>query len=280
MENNETCIHGGVAPVSLLDSLHASQAGSGRHRCPTCAYEEGFLLGSSKLWKSYTSFSKEYNAHKDYEFCKHDSGTPTSILRGLGDNQGGTGRHKCTNCAFKQGFEVGLSEYTAKNISIEFVPPPKSTSSGNKKKFIDPAIINFAEREEKNRKLGNLGELFIKQREINFLNEKGRADLAKLVRHVSKEDGDGLGYDILSFDINGDEKKIEVKTTRGNILRPFYITRNEIDYSTNNPMHYYLYRVFDFDTNLNRGKCYVIKGNLAESLILDSLLYVAFPKPK
>ena len=44
--NNETCIHGGVSPITLLSNLHHSQAGSGRHRCPTCAYEQGFILGS------------------------------------------------------------------------------------------------------------------------------------------------------------------------------------------------------------------------------------------
>ena len=53
MKNNETCIHGGVSPISLLAELHNSQAGSGRHRCPTCAYEQGFNLGSSGNWKSY-----------------------------------------------------------------------------------------------------------------------------------------------------------------------------------------------------------------------------------
>ena len=28
MDNNETCIHGGVSPISLLAELHPSQAGS------------------------------------------------------------------------------------------------------------------------------------------------------------------------------------------------------------------------------------------------------------
>jgi hypothetical protein len=44
MKNNETCIHGGVSPISLLAELHHSQAGSGRHRCPICAYDYGLLV--------------------------------------------------------------------------------------------------------------------------------------------------------------------------------------------------------------------------------------------
>jgi hypothetical protein len=58
----------------------------------------------------------------------------------------------------------------------------------------------------------------------------------------------------------GNEKKIEVKTTRSDISRPFYLTRNELEVSSKNPENYYLYRLFDFDSNLNKGKYYVIAG--------------------
>lgn len=67
MENNETCIHGGVSPISLLAELHHSQAGSGRHRCPTCAYEQGFNLGSSGNWHSYDEYC---NTLKDPKVVK------------------------------------------------------------------------------------------------------------------------------------------------------------------------------------------------------------------
>lgn len=280
MKNNETCIHGGVSPVSLLDSLHHSQGGSGRHKCPTCAYEQGFLKGSSKEWKSYDSFCKAQRKLEDYEVCKEESLAPTSILISLGENQGGTGRHKCTNCAFKQGFEVGLLGTGTDEISIELVPAPNSKNQIKKQKLITPTLIDFIEREASNKQLGYLGELFILKNEVAYLNKQGKPKLAKRVKHVSVEVGDGLGYDILSFEVDGNEKRIEVKTTRGDITRPFYITRNEVDYSVNNPSDFYLYRVFDFDTKLNKGKCYVIKGNLANSLTLDSLLFIAFPKSK
>jgi Domain of unknown function (DUF3883) len=42
-----------------------------------------------------------------------------------------------------------------------------------------------------------------------------RADLAAKARHVSQIEGDGAGYDIESFEIDGTPKFIEVKTTRG-----------------------------------------------------------------
>lgn len=103
--NNEICIHGGALPNGVLAQLHDSQAGSGRHRCPTCAYEQGFLLGSSKKWNSYKEFCLSIS---NGESCRAGSVAPSHVLINLGENQGGTGRHKCTNCAFKKGFEVGI----------------------------------------------------------------------------------------------------------------------------------------------------------------------------
>ena len=277
MENNETCIHGGVSPISLLAELHHSQAGSGRHRCPTCAYEQGFILGSSSNWKSY----KDYCANlKDAETCQVGSIAPSYILANLGDNQGGTGRHKCTNCAFKQGFEVGLLENGINAISIELVPAPTTTKEKNANRIISPSTIDFIEKEIRNKHLGLLGELFILKSEIEFLKANAKDELAKKVQHVSVEVGDGLGYDILSYDLNGKEKKIEVKTTRSDITRPFYLTRNELEVSVKNAANYCLYRLFDFDSNLNKGKYYIIKGDLTNSLALDALLFIAFPKPK
>lgn len=48
MNNNKTYIHGAVLPVGVLANLHDSQAGSGKHRCPTCAYEHGFFSEAQK----------------------------------------------------------------------------------------------------------------------------------------------------------------------------------------------------------------------------------------
>lgn len=273
--NNEICIHGGVLPVGVLANLHHSQAGSGRHRCPTCAYEQGFLLGSSKKWKSYQEFSKTII---DAESCQIGIIAPTNVLRNLGDNQGGTGRHKCTNCAFKQGVDVGISEESADEIQLELTPTPTNIQLDFSGLETTGSKIDFIAKEIRNKQLGDLGELFILKNEIKILRNAGRDDLASRVIHVSKEQGDGIGYDILSFDLSGNEKRIEVKTTRGGETRPFYITKNEIKCSVKNEENYYLYRLFDFDTKSNRGKYYEIKGNLKNSLSLDSILFIAIPK--
>jgi hypothetical protein len=42
------------------------------------------------------------------------------------------------------------------------------------------------------------------------------------------EEGDGAGFDIASFDPDGRERFIEVKTTNGAATTPFFLTRNEM----------------------------------------------------
>ncbi|MEA2104603.1 MAG: DUF3883 domain-containing protein [Candidatus Cloacimonadota bacterium] len=273
--NNETCIHGGVAPVSLLKNLHDSQAGSGRHKCPTCAYEQGFLLGSSKKWSTYAEYCKVLI---DKEECQIGSIAPTSILKKLGINQGGSGRHKCTNCAFKEGFEVGILENKIEDIKFKIVPAPKSKVSKFSRKFSAVKDVDFIKLEIENKRLGLLGELFVIQIERKHLIKNNRKDLADLIEHTSKEIGDGLGYDILSYTTNGEKKHIEVKTTRGEINRPFYLTKNEIEFSQQESNSYYLYRIFDFNTGLNVGKLYKVKGNINDTLELEPILYLAIPK--
>jgi len=272
--NNETCLHGGISPINLLDNLHFSQGRSGRHKCPTCAYEQGFILGSSNKWSSYSEYCLEI---KEPETCAEGSIAPTNILTNLGENQGGKGRHKCTNCAFKEGFELGLLENNIKNIELILVPVPSIKPRHKQKTFKPHKNIDFIEKEQKNKRLGLLGELFVIKIEKDFLISKGRNDLAEKIQHISKDVGDGLGYDIMSYTLNGDVKYIEVKTTRGEITRPFYITLNEIEFSKKEKDNYYLFRLFDFDTEFNKGKYYQIKGELTQSLYLDAILFLASP---
>jgi len=77
----------------------------------------------------------------------------------------------------------------------------------------------------------------------------GRRDLVRDLRWVSDLDGDGAGYDIRSFDPKtGAQKLIEVKTTCGNALTPFFMSRNEKSFAETTPEEFNLYRVFDFAT--------------------------------
>jgi hypothetical protein len=76
------------------------------------------------------------------------------------------------------------------------------------------------ERDHRNRTLGKAGEAFVVDVERRRLAESGQPDLARKVRWTAAEDGDGAGYDVLSFDRGGAERLIEVKTTNGSARTP------------------------------------------------------------
>ena len=103
-----------------------------------------------------------------------------------------------------------------------------------------------AERDARNRSLGTAGEEFILQTEKHQLVKAGRGDLARKVRWVAKEDGDGAGFDILSFEPSGRERLIEVKTTNGGARTPFFLSRNEHDTAIARADSWRLYRVHLF----------------------------------
>ena len=102
------------------------------------------------------------------------------------------------------------------------------------------------ERDLRNRSLGEAGEAFVFQSERNRLHHAGRTDLAEQIRWVSKEDGDGSGYDIHSFTLDGVTRLIEVKTTNGAARTPFFISRNEYELSCERPTDWCIYRVHLF----------------------------------
>ncbi len=85
-------------------------------------------------------------------------------------------------------------------------------------------------------KLGKLGEEFVYDLERHRLKEAGRDDLALKVQWVAQSIGDGLGFDILSFDETCDsERMLEVKATVLGKFFPFYVTANEVRCSDDIP---------------------------------------------
>lgn len=107
--------------------------------------------------------------------------------------------------------------------------------------------FNPAVRDERNRALGLAGEEFVIEVEKRRLYEAGRRNLKDDVVWISRDEGDGAGYDIRSIDPKtGTELFIEVKTTRGAKTTPFFLTRNEEAVSRERPKEWRLYRVFEF----------------------------------
>jgi hypothetical protein len=102
------------------------------------------------------------------------------------------------------------------------------------------------ERDHRNRSLGKAGEEFVLDVERRRLTGADRPDLARKVRWVAAEDGDGAGYDVLSFDLTGSDRLLEVKTTNGSARTPFFLTKNECNLATERPADWRIYRVHLF----------------------------------
>ena len=130
--------------------------------------------------------------------------------------------------------------------------------------------INYLEKEAHNRSLGDAGEEFVVRFEQERLRRNKHEKLADKVIHASKMYGDGLGFDVLSFDLTGRELYIEVKTTAHGPLTPFFITSNELEVSHKDG--YYLYRNFDFRRN---PKLFTKQGPLDKSFVLEPSQYTA-----
>jgi hypothetical protein len=105
---------------------------------------------------------------------------------------------------------------------------------------------DVAERDARNKALGHAGEERVLAHERANLLAGGRTDLADRIRWVSHVDGDGAGYDIHSFEPDGSNRLIEVKTTNGWERTPFHITRNELAVAEARRADWQLVRLWNF----------------------------------
>jgi len=162
-----------------------------------------------------------------------------------------------------------IDRYLTKHPSNKFVPQPKNlkeaASANQDQLFVDPPprkieptmyprlqrlVRKFdpAERDCRNRTLGMAGEEFVLEVEHRRLVEADRKDLARKIRWISKDEGDGAGYDIHSFNAAGKEQLLEVKTTNGSARTPFFLSRNECNLALERPSEWRIYRVHKFAT--------------------------------
>jgi uncharacterized protein DUF3883 len=94
------------------------------------------------------------------------------------------------------------------------------------------------------KRIGDRGEQIVVKAERQLLIKKGKTNLAKKVDHISNKD-DTVGYDIISYDIDGNEKFIEVKST----LKPvgmcnIFISANELGIAQSKE-NYFIYIVYE-----------------------------------
>jgi hypothetical protein len=158
------------------------------------------------------------------------------------------------------------------------VPAPirdRERNRGYERRVVAPPPhlgVNYLEREAQNSSLGSAGEELALKVEHARLWKAGRKHLAERIEHVSRTQGDGLGYDILSFETDGRERLIEVKTTAFGAMTPFFASKREVAVSEDLAPQFQLYRIFKFRDS---PKKFVLPGSLRESCELDPVQYRA-----
>lgn len=158
------------------------------------------------------------------------------------------------------------------------VPPPAFAGPDES---LTPAVRRLvgkfdpAERDARNRNLGRAGEEFVVGFERSRLRRAGRDDLAGDVRWVSDLDGDGYGYDVKSFETDGEERLLEIKTTCGNERTPFWMSKRECDVGAEKCDIYRVRRVFHFR---NEVKMFDIAPPLEAKLLLTPATFMAAPR--
>jgi hypothetical protein len=136
----------------------------------------------------------------------------------------------------------------------------------------DSALAARVQKAKERERIGLLGEQYVYEQEINKLREAQRNDLADKVRIVSL-DGEHLSFDILSFDPDGRELHIEVKTTARSLDddHGFWLSENE-RLQAEQDVYWVIYRVWNIDlspSHENLGNI-VVGGNESWELVASS----------
>jgi hypothetical protein len=146
---------------------------------------------------------------------------------------------------------IGPAPHGLREDSTLWIGPPPTRSNMSPPDELEQMTAiarkyDVAARDARNRALGRAGEERVLAHERASLLAAGRTDLAERIRWVSHVDGDGAGYDILSFDTDGCDRLIEVKTTNGWERTPFQITRNELTVAAARGSDWLLVRLWNF----------------------------------
>lgn len=151
-----------------------------------------------------------------------------------------------------------------------------------RKRSYNARKVDFERKYEQNRTIGDAGERFALDFERDRLRDLENLPFNVLdeVVHISHQDGDGAGYDILSKkDEFGEPLYIEVKTTQGDLNTPFFISINELTFMEEFQEFSVIYRVYNYNPDTNTAEVEVITYNqLMADFYIDAVTYKVIPR--
>lgn len=127
-------------------------------------------------------------------------------------------------------------------LIIQTPPPNNNVEQDDSDRHTSKSNPDYEKEARKLKKYGNRGEEIVMLMEKKRLSDAGRIDLAD---RIERAKFDYLGYDIKSYEVNGDTRHIEVKTTTANVGQAnFFLSANEFKKSKNLE-NYHVYVVYD-----------------------------------
>lgn len=183
----------------------------------------------------YSDFSNDLNnAYKDFNEVY-----PNMIFKYINGN---------TYKIFLENSYTDTKKLLSKKITItSFNQNHKANTKKISQNKIKNNKIDYIDKARKDKKIGDIGEKYILKYEKEKLIAINKEELSKKVIHISAELGDSEGYDILSYNENGDKIFIEVKSTIDNKQDQFFISANELEFANNHVDNYYIYRLYDIN---------------------------------
>ena len=188
---------------------------------------------------------------------------------------------------YDEGFRVDKN-YTPAKFSL-LNPISNSVILPNEVKVIKEKTKRFIARKvdweklrDRNNEIGDQGEEFVLEFEIDRLVETlslERTTAIQNVQHLSRLQGDGLGYDISSINNDGSPRYIEVKTTSGDFNQPFFMSENERRFFEEYGDSAFIYRVYNFDKEARHGNVKIISASeLFSNFNFDTTTWKVTPK--
>lgn len=141
--------------------------------------------------------------------------------------------------------EPTISMFTPRNKKVKGTSNGKKVYQSTKSTYKSAADAKL---------IGDKGELIVLNYEKKKLNDAGRLDLAAKIIH-EEANNNRPGWDITSYDLQGNKIYIEVKSTEAVKHYSFELTSNEYLTAMNSQFaqNYYIYLVTNVDTNRTPG---------------------------
>jgi len=167
-------------------------------------------------------------------------------------------------------------------ISNVVIQPDEVTAIKEKTRRFIGRKVDWEKLRDRNNEIGDQGEEFVLEFEIDRLVETlslERTIATQNVQHLSRLQGDGLGYDISSINDDGSPRYIEVKTTSGNFNQPFFMSENERRFFEEYGDTAFIYRVYNFKREERHGDVRIISSSeLFSDFTFDTTTWKVTPK--